>query len=70
MVASLALALGYDRIVGVGIVQLGVCIGFTTGAFNIFTTGICQELAGISISPPGASGSSNSWCASWCSPSS
>ena len=49
MVASLALALGYDRIVGVGIVQLGVCIGFTTGAFNIFTTGICQELAGISI---------------------
>lgn len=49
MVASLSLALGYDRMVGVAIVQLGVCIGFTTGAFNIFTTGICQELAGISI---------------------
>ncbi len=46
---SPVLALGYDRIVGAGIVQLGVCIGFTTGAFNIFTTGICQELAGISI---------------------
>ena len=49
MVASLALALGYDRMVGVGIVQLGVAIGFTTGAFNIFTTGICQQLSGIGI---------------------
>lgn len=49
MVVSLALALGYDRMVGVAIVQLGICIGFTTGAFNIFTTGICQELAGISL---------------------
>lgn len=49
MVVSLALALGYDRVVGVAIVQLGVCIGFSTGAFNTFTTGICQELAGVPI---------------------
>ena len=63
--ASLAVALGYDRMVGVGIVQLGICIGFASGAFNIFTTGICigfasgafnifttgicQQLAGIPI---------------------
>lgn len=49
MVVSLALALGYDRMVGVAIVHVGICIGFTSGAFNIFTTGVCQELAGISL---------------------
>lgn len=49
MTVSVALALGFDRMVGVAACQLGVAVGFTTGAFNLFTTGVCQQLAGLTM---------------------
>ncbi len=49
MSVAVALSLGYDRMVGVAMNLLGVAIGFTTGAFNMFTTGICQNLAGLTM---------------------
>lgn len=49
MTVAVALSLGYDKMVGTAMCQLGVAIGFTTGAFNMFTTGICQNLAGLTM---------------------
>ena len=49
MAVAVSLSLGYDRMVGVASNLLGVAIGFTTGAFNMFTTGICQSLAGLTM---------------------
>ncbi|WP_244274997.1 MULTISPECIES: YfcC family protein [Fusobacterium] len=43
----LARSMGYDAIVGVSMVALGGAIGFSTGAFNPFTTGVAQALAGL-----------------------
>ena len=43
----LARTMGYDAIVGVSMVALGGAIGFSTGTFNPFTTGVAQALAGL-----------------------
>lgn len=43
----LARSMGYDAIVGISIVALGGAIGFSTGTFNPFTTGVAQALAGL-----------------------
>ncbi|MFA6878113.1 MAG: YfcC family protein [Fusobacterium sp.] len=43
----LARSLGYDAIVGVSMVMLGGAIGFSTGTFNPFTTGVAQSIAGL-----------------------
>lgn len=43
----LARTLGYDAIVGVSMVMLGGAIGFSTGTFNPFTTGVAQALGGL-----------------------
>lgn len=43
----LARGMGYDAIVGVCMVALGGAIGFSTGTFNPFTTGVAQALAGL-----------------------
>ncbi|MGL6168805.1 MAG: YfcC family protein [Fusobacteriaceae bacterium] len=43
----LARSMGYDAIVGVSMVALGGAIGFSTGTFNPFTTGVAQALAGL-----------------------
>ena len=45
----LARSIGYDAIVGVSMVALGGAIGFSTGTFNPFTTGVAQSLAGLPI---------------------
>lgn len=45
----LAISLGYDAIVGVSMVALGGAIGFSTGTFNPFTTGVAQALAGLPL---------------------
>lgn len=42
-------SIGYDAIVGVSMVALGGAIGFSTGTFNPFTTGVAQSLAGLPI---------------------
>ena len=45
----IARSIGYDAIVGVSMVVLGGAIGFSTGTFNPFTTGVAQSLAGLPI---------------------
>lgn len=46
---SMTRAMGYDNMLGVGIVMLGGGAGFTAGPLNIYTTGICQGIAGLPI---------------------
>ncbi len=41
----IARSMGYDAIVGVGMIMLGGAIGFSTGTFNPYTTGIAQAIA-------------------------
>lgn len=43
----LARSMGYDAVVGVSMVALGGAIGFSTGTFNPFTTGVAQALGGL-----------------------
>ena len=45
----IARSIGYDARVGVSMVALGGAIGFSTGTFNPFTTGVAQSLAGLPI---------------------
>ena len=43
----LALSLGLDSIVGVGIILLGGAVGFSTGTLNVSTTLVAQKIAGL-----------------------
>ena len=45
----LALSLGLDSIVGVGIILLGGAIGFSTGTLNVSTTLVAQKIADLPI---------------------
>lgn len=45
----IARSIGYDAIVGVAMVCLGGAIGFSTGTFNPFTTGVAQSIAGLPL---------------------
>lgn len=45
----IARSIGYDAIVGVAMVALGGAIGFSTGTFNPFTTGVAQSIAGLPL---------------------
>lgn len=45
----IALALGFDSIVGVGIVLLGGAVGFSTGTLNIGTTILSQKMAELPL---------------------
>ena len=49
IVTPLALMLGYDRMVGVGIVLGGAAAGFTAAFMNPFTIGVAQGIAEIPI---------------------
>ena len=42
-----ARALGFDAIVGIAIVILGMYVGFTSGEFNAFSTGTAQGIIGL-----------------------
>ena len=44
---SLAIAMGYDRIVGSSIVYLAVFTGFASATFNPYTIGVAQTIAGV-----------------------
>lgn len=46
---TLARAMGYDALVGAGMVLLGDAAGFTAGVLNIYTTGIAQALSGLPL---------------------
>lgn len=49
LVVSVVMALGYDRITGVAVSQLGIAVGFTSGVLNLYTTGISQTILGLPI---------------------
>ncbi len=42
---ALARALGYDAIVGMGMITFGAAIGFSSGFLNPFTVGVAQKIA-------------------------
>lgn len=44
---SVVMALGYDRVAGAATAILGMCVGFTSGLINLFTTGIAQSIVGL-----------------------
>lgn len=46
---ALAVALGYDEIVGGSIVYLSVFTGFASATFNPFTIGVAQAIAGLPL---------------------
>lgn len=47
LAVTVVMALGYDRMAGMATAQLGFAVGFTSGIFNLFTTGISQSLTGL-----------------------
>ena len=47
LAVSVVMALGYDRMAGMATAQLGFAAGFTSGVFNLFTTGVSQTLVGL-----------------------
>lgn len=47
IVVALAIRLGWDSLVGVGMSLLAVGCGFSAGICNPFTVGVAQELAGL-----------------------
>jgi len=49
IVVALALRLGWDRFMGLGMSLLAVGCGFAVGVMNPFTTGIAQSIAGLPI---------------------
>lgn len=46
---SMTKAMGYDAMLGVGVVMLGGGAGFTAGPLNVYTTGIAQGIAGLPL---------------------
>lgn len=44
---GIAVAMGYDALVGLGIVALGVGLGYSGAVMNPFTVGMAQDIAGI-----------------------
>lgn len=47
IVVALAIRLGWDALVGVGMSLLAIGCGFSAGVCNPFTVGVAQELAGL-----------------------
>lgn len=47
VMVMIAMALGYDSIVGAGIILLGGAVGFSTGTLNVNTTIVAQKIAGL-----------------------
>lgn len=46
---SIAIALGYDAILGGAIVYIAVAVGFAAATINPFTIGIAQEVSGVEL---------------------
>ncbi|AMB98472.1 C4-dicarboxylate ABC transporter permease [Aerococcus urinaehominis] len=46
---SLARAMGFDALVGVGMIGLGAGIGFTSGFMNPFSVGVAQSIADLPL---------------------
>ena len=55
---GIAMAMGYDAIVGMAIVSLAAAIGYAGAFMNPFTVGMAQSIAGLPIMPGPPTGSS------------
>lgn len=49
---AIALSLGYDRVVGAGIVELGTTTGTAAAILNPFNIGIASSIAGVPLTTP------------------
>lgn len=49
MLVPLAIALGYDSMVGVALALVGPCAGFTAAFLNPFTQGVAQGIVGLPL---------------------
>ncbi|MBE6753175.1 MAG: YfcC family protein [Ruminococcaceae bacterium] len=49
IVVAVALALGWDSFVGLGMSIIAVCFGFAAGTFNPFSIAVAQRLAGLPL---------------------
>ncbi len=49
LVVGIAVALGYDAMVGFAILALGEYIGFTAGTLNPYTVAVAQSIAGVEL---------------------
>lgn len=49
---AIAISLGYDRVVGAGIVELGTVTGCAGAVLNPFNVGIASSIAGVAITTP------------------
>lgn len=49
ILVTLAIGLGYDAVVGVAIMLMGVCFGYGTAPINPFTVGLAQSIAGLPL---------------------
>lgn len=47
VMVMIAMALGYDSIVGASLILLGGAVGFSTGTLNVNTTIVAQKIAGL-----------------------
>lgn len=47
IMVMIALAMGFDSIVGASIILLGGAVGFSTGTLNVNTTIVAQEISGL-----------------------
>lgn len=47
IMVMIAIAMGFDSIVGAAIILLGGAVGFSTGTLNVNTTLVAQEIAGL-----------------------
>lgn len=46
---TMAVAMGYDNILGFMVVALGAISGYSTGPLNIYSTGLCQGILGLPV---------------------
>jgi uncharacterized ion transporter superfamily protein YfcC len=49
LAVSMTKAMGYDALLGVGVVMLGGGAGFTAGPLNVYTTGVAQGIASLPL---------------------
>ncbi len=49
LIIAVVTGMGYDKFVGIGIVLLGIDIGFSAGVLNVYTTGVAQDLVGLPL---------------------
>lgn len=45
----MAVAMGYDNVLGFMVVALGAISGYSTGPLNIYSTGLCQGILGLPV---------------------